>query len=85
MDFATALRRAESKPSHAERVAAYNAELKRHAGIGYQVIETATGRAVGDGQAMAHAFAQHVCDVRDAFKTGEFVIQEISKHRAKAA
>lgn len=61
--------------NHAQRVAQYNAQQRRLNGALFRVIETSTGRVVGDGQPLPYAFARHVRDMRDAFNQGAFLVK----------
>ncbi len=63
--------------SHAQRVAEYNAQLKRMAGSKFNVIEVATGKAIGAGP-YAYGFAKYVADVRNLpGRAPLFVLEQI--------
>ena len=61
--------------NHAQQVAAYNAQIKRMAGLRFQVIEVATGRVIGGPDPLGYAFAKHVRDTRDLFNQGAFLVK----------
>ena len=64
--------------NHAAQVSARNAQLKRIAGIGFHVIETATGKRVGDSKPLPYGFAKYVRDTRDLFNQGAFLVKRCS-------
>lgn len=53
----------------------FNAQLRRVNGVKFQVIETATGRAVANGASYPYGFAKYVRDIRDIFGEGAFLIK----------
>lgn len=69
---------AELRAAQARRVAEYNAQLRRTAGVVFVVVETATGRVVGDGKPLPYGFAKRVRDTRDAFAEGAFLVKRVN-------
>lgn len=64
--------------NHAAQVSARNAQLKRIAGIGFQVIEVATGKRIGGSKPLSYGFAKHVRDTRDLFNQGAYLVKRCS-------
>jgi len=61
--------------THADQVALRNAQLKRTNGVSFVVVESTTGRLVGDGKAVPYSFAKFVRDTLDAFSSGSHLVK----------
>jgi hypothetical protein len=77
-----AVLKADASAKHASVVSKRTEEMRRFPAARFHVVETATGKNVGDGSPLPIGFATEICNQRDLFRTGAFVIEAANEQGA---